>query len=299
LCLVLVAPLVLLTASAMPCAAGVTVLAQEEVDDPTTTGDEEKSAREKRLEEYRAYKARKQEEKEAYQQEKAATRAQKEQEKADQRAADEAAAASAAATTTAATTSAAPVATTTTQAPKDLARVVGMLRQSQFAREDPEFVELLDRIDRGRASAWEIGNLAGFLAENGALDASTIMYEAALARDGGNITLWLNYGTVSIRNHQLKTAKKAFESALQIDPINAQAHYNLGTVYLENRDFNNAMDSYTTALILDPDLGDPSVNPQAVNNELLVPVKMMLYRSSTGSRALPLQELPVEGSGND
>ena len=40
--------------------------------------------------------------------------------------------------------------------------------------------------------------------------------------------------------------------------------------------------------------GDPAQNPQAGNNDLLVAVKLMLFREQSGALGMPLIEIPVE-----
>ena len=45
------------------------------------------------------------------------------------------------------------------------------------------------------------------------------------------------------------------------------------------------------ALVLDPSLADPRKNPQVVNNENLMAVKLLIYQNQAGSLGLPLLQI--------
>ena len=146
-------------------------------------------------------------------------------------------------------------------------------------------------MDQG-ATPNEMASFGSYLAERGYLPASVAMYKAATQGDPQNPTLWLNLGTTQMRFNQVSDAGQSFQKAIRLNPNDAKAHYNLGAVYARS-DYDKAILEFATALTLDPGLGDPTINPQAANNDLLVPVKMMLYQSQEGSVTLPL--VPVEG----
>ena len=141
-------------------------------------------------------------------------------------------------------------------------------------------------------TAVQMAAFGSYLAEQGYLPASVALYSEATRIAPDNPTLWLNLGATQMRLGHISDASQSFQKAIRLDPNNATAHYNLGAVYART-DYDKAIKEFTTALMLDPDLGDPSINPQAANNDLLVPVKLMLYQAREGSVALPL--VPVEG----
>jgi tetratricopeptide (TPR) repeat protein len=145
-------------------------------------------------------------------------------------------------------------------------------------------------------SAFHLATLASHLAVNGFLQASVSLYQAAAKADSENPAMWLNLGTVQVRAGQPDRAGQSFQKVLKLDPTNARAHYNLGAVYAES-DYDRAIREFTAALTLDPSLGDPKVNPQAANNDLLVPVKLMLYQAQEGSVSLPLVPVKEDNEG--
>jgi len=145
-------------------------------------------------------------------------------------------------------------------------------------------------------SAFHLATLASHLAVNGFLEASVSLYQAAAKADSENPDMWLNLGTVQVRAGRPDHAGQSFQKVLKLDPTNARAHYNIGAVYAES-DYDRAIQEFTAALTLDPSLGDPKVNPQAANNDLLVPVKLMLYQAKEGSVALPLVPLKEDNDG--
>ena len=75
------------------------------------------------------------------------------------------------------------------------------------------------------------------------------------------------------------------------DPNHAFAHYNLSAVYRKARRYDEAVEALRRSLVLEPKLGDPTINPQAAINPLMVPVKLQLYQTQAGSLALPLQDI--------
>jgi len=173
---------------------------------------------------------------------------------------------------------------------RDSEQILDRLRNSSIMNDETGRAHMAT-MDRG-ATPIEMAAFGSYLAHEGFLPASVTMYKSATRAEPDNPILWLNLGTAQMRYNQVAEAGQSFQKAIRLDPNNAEAHYNLGAVYARS-DYDKAIKEFATALTLDPGLGDPEINPQAANNDLLVPVKMMLYQSQEGSVALPL--VPVEG----
>jgi tetratricopeptide (TPR) repeat protein len=171
-----------------------------------------------------------------------------------------------------------------------------LLKMSQKLREgpigrEPNAVTYLDLIDHGQASAAQVGDFATYLGKRGMIKLATAYQEYALKLDKNNPTLWLNYGTLLSGQGHHSSAESAFKKAIEIDPNNALAHYNLGATYDLRKDYDDAIEEYRRALVLDPDLGDARKNPQVVNNEHLLAVKLQIYQMQTGAFGLPLVQM--------
>jgi tetratricopeptide (TPR) repeat protein len=168
-----------------------------------------------------------------------------------------------------------------------LLKISKHLREGPIGRE-PNAVTYLDLIDHGQATAAQVGDFATYLGKKGMIKIATAYQEYALKLDKNNPTLWLNYGTLLSGQAHHAQAESAFKKAIDIDPNNALAHYNLGATYDLKKDYDNAIEEYRRALVLDPSLGDARKNPQVVNNEHLLAVKLEIYQMQTGAFGLPL-----------
>jgi tetratricopeptide (TPR) repeat protein len=115
--------------------------------------------------------------------------------------------------------------------------------------------------------------------------------EYAVKLDDKDATLWLNLGTLRRTTGALGPAEAAFKSAIALDAANAMAHYNLGAAYDADKHYDEAVEEYRRALVLDPELADPRKNPQVVNNERLLAVKLQIYSEQAGSLGLPLLQM--------
>jgi len=183
--------------------------------------------------------------------------------------------------------------------PEDLATVlpdtslkntIALVRKSPIGSE-PNAIAYLDLMSAGQASAAQVNDFAAYIAKRGMPKVALSFQEYALRLDPLNTTLWQNLGTIQRTSGALGPAATAFKKAIAIDPINALAHYNLGAVYDAEGNYDDAIEEYRRALVLDPDLADPRKNPQVVNNENLLAVKLAIYRSHAGSLGLPLLQL--------
>jgi tetratricopeptide (TPR) repeat protein len=181
--------------------------------------------------------------------------------------------------------------------PREIARAQERLRRGPIG-EDDDARTLMDRIDAGGASPGDLGRMGNLLARRGYTADAVAFLGEATRRDPTNESLWLNLGTVHLSRNELAPAERAFGKVLSMDPNHAFAHYNLGAVFERAGRYEDAVAAFKNALILDPDLGDPSKNPQAAVNPLMVPVKLELYQMQAGSLALPLQDIDT-GDGDD
>ena len=171
-----------------------------------------------------------------------------------------------------------------------LQNTITLVRKSPIGSE-PNANVYLDLISAGQASAAQVNDFAAYIAKRGMPKVAISFQQYALRLDPQNTTLWQNLGTMQRTNGALGSAATAFKKAIAIDPINALAHYNLGAVSDAQGNYDDAIEEYRRSLVLDPDLADPRKNPQVVNNENLLAVKLEIYRSHAGSLGLPLLQL--------
>jgi tetratricopeptide (TPR) repeat protein len=171
-----------------------------------------------------------------------------------------------------------------------LINTIELVRRSPIGKE-PNAVAYLDLMAAGGASAAQVNDFAAYLAKRGMPKIALSFQEYALQIEPQNSTLWQNLGTIHRTNRSLGSAVTAFKKAIEIDPINALAHYDLGAVYDAQGHYDDAVEEYRRALVLDPGLADPRKNPQVVNNENLLAVKLQIYHDQAGSLGLPLLQM--------
>ena len=150
----------------------------------------------------------------------------------------------------------------------------------------------LDLVDRGQATAADLNALAIELAARGLVDDAIEYVRAALSADRDDADLWNNLGVLLRKLDKDDAAMAAFERAVSLDPNHALAHYNLGSVHDEVGHYDEAVEEFRLALTLDPSLGDPTVNPQVVNNDRMLVVNLLLYQTQAGALGLPLVPIP-------
>jgi tetratricopeptide (TPR) repeat protein len=190
-----------------------------------------------------------------------------------------------------ATAAAARPETTEVVLPKSLQRVQDRVRESQLGQ-DPTVQRYLDLIGSGEASAQQLAAFGNFLGQNLMLQEALEYYAVALWLEEDDALMWANVGTLHRQLGQMSDAVSAYARSLAIDPHNGYTHYNLGATLDEMGKYKDAIEEYKVALTLDPSLGEPETNPQAVNNERLLAVKLMLYKEQGGSVGLPLVDVP-------
>ena len=171
--------------------------------------------------------------------------------------------------------------------PANLRKICLRLGASPLAL-DPTAADYLARMQSGRATADELDDFGVLLGRKTYLDDAEAFVEAAVARDKKSTDYWLNLGTIRLQKGKLSSALAAYEEALELDPNKALTHYDIGVVHDYMRNYDRAIESFTRALAIDPSLGDPKVNPLAVNNERLLVVNLLLYQAKEGGLTMPL-----------
>lgn len=168
-----------------------------------------------------------------------------------------------------------------------LLKTIDQVRKTPIGSE-PNAITYLDLISNGRASAAQVNDLAAYLAKRGMPRIALTFQDYAVKLDETDPTLWMNLGTIRRTIGSLGPAASAFKNAIALDAANAMAHYNLGAVYDADKRYDDAVEEYRRALVLDPELADPRKNPQVVNNDRLLAVKLQIYNEQAGSLGLPL-----------
>jgi tetratricopeptide (TPR) repeat protein len=171
-----------------------------------------------------------------------------------------------------------------------LQNTIALVRRSPVGKE-PNAVAYLDLMSAGQASAAQVNDFAAYIAKRGMPKVAISFQQYALRLDPENAILWQNLGTIQRTTGALGPAATSFKKAIAINPIGALAHYNLGAVYDAQGSYDDALEEYRRALVLEPDLADPRKNPQVVNNENLLAVKLQIYHDQAGSLGLPLLQL--------
>lgn len=181
---------------------------------------------------------------------------------------------------------------------RQLSEVQARLRASAVGK-DATTRAYLDLVDRGQATSAHLNALAIELAERGLLEDAVEYLRAALSTDREDANLWNNLGVLLRKMDKDDAAMAAFDRAVALDPNHALAHYNLGAVHDELGHYDEAIGEYRLALTLDPSLGDPTVNPQVVNNDRMLVVNLLLYQTEAGALSLPLVPIPGGTVGAD
>ena len=174
-----------------------------------------------------------------------------------------------------------------------LTKTLDVLRRGPLG-EERVAVAYIDLIAGGGATPAQVNDFAAYVAKRGMPKAAMTIQEHAIRMDPDNPTLWANLGTIRRTSGSLGAAVTAYKKAIAIDPANALAHYNLGAVYDAQKNYDDAIEEYRRALVLDPELADPRKNPQVVNNENLLAVKLQIYNDQAGSIGLPLLQMQKE-----
>lgn len=146
----------------------------------------------------------------------------------------------------------------------------------------------LDLIGKGQATSTQLNDFAAFLMRRGVPNLAVEFQQAATDVSPDVPALWVNLGTIEQARGKSGSARSAYKKALDLDPTNGMAYYGLGLVADASREYEEAIEYYRRALLIDPSLADPKVNPQVVNNERLLVVKLLLSQDRAGAMSLPL-----------
>jgi hypothetical protein len=170
---------------------------------------------------------------------------------------------------------------------KKLQGSMDKIRRSILGAEAP-VKAYLDLIERGQATSTQLNDFAAFLMRRGVPNLAVEFQRAATEVSPDVPALWVNLGTIEQARGKGGNAKSAYRKALDLDPTNGMAYYGLGVVADESREYEEAIEYYRRALLIDPSLADPKVNPQVVNNQRLLVVKLLLSQDRAGAMSLPL-----------
>jgi tetratricopeptide (TPR) repeat protein len=171
-----------------------------------------------------------------------------------------------------------------------LMKTIQRLRANPVGQE-PNPAAYLTLIESGKASAAEVNDFATYLAKRGAVPTALQFQQYGVTLAPKDATLWLNLGTIQRTLGNLGSAADAFQKSIALDPNSGLAHYNLGTVYDAQKNYDDAIEEYRRALVIQPDLADPRKNPQVVNNDNMLAVRLKLYANQSGAMGLPLIQL--------
>lgn len=160
----------------------------------------------------------------------------------------------------------------------------------------------------GDAELWnDLGNLLLLdRHEQDALEA----YRKATSLDPQNTSALYNFALL-LRNHgDLVPAEAHLSSLLALDPDHARARYQMGAIHEAQGNTKAAIHEYAKAFELDPELVFPRVNPDVIDNGLMLesllerdtkwvraPRLATLYEES--DRIIALLVPPIEGSRNE
>lgn len=190
-------------------------------------------------------------------------------------------------------TGAAPAAATAAAVPVpayDVKKLQGSMDKIQRSTlgTDPAVKSYLDLIGKGQATSTQLNDFAAFLLRRGVPNLAADFQDAATVVSPDVPALWVNLGTIEQARGKGANAKSAYRKALELDPTSGMAYYGLGVVEDTSQNYEEAIEYYRRALLIDPSLGDPKVNPQVVNNQRMLVVKLLLSKDRAGAMSLPL-----------
>ncbi len=158
----------------------------------------------------------------------------------------------------------------------------GFVLQSELISRLPEVAEAIGAVDADPQNPAGWNDLGHALASRGAYADAVAAFEFSTKIKGDDPDVWVDMGAAQLRQGKIGPAKSAFQRALKVEPFHALAFYNLGLAFQADNDYEGALDNLERALLLDPTLGDPRINGQAANNELLPMVKHRVYLRTIG-----------------
>ena len=139
--------------------------------------------------------------------------------------------------------------------------------------------------DPGNSKLWnDLGSLL-LLADEEA-DAETA-YRMAVAVGAESSSARYNLALLLLYRGDQAAARAHFESVLELEPLHARAHYQIGAIHEADGHEEAAITSYALAFQLDPDLVFPRVNPDVIQNGLVLQALLRRDRSRIRVQNLP------------
>ena len=158
----------------------------------------------------------------------------------------------------------------------------GFSLESEILARVPEVARAIEAVDAEPQSAIAWRDLGHALANRGAYVDAVASFQRSTKLNGDDPDVWVDMGAAQLRQGKSGAAKTSFQRALKIEPFHALAFYNLGLAHQADNNYEGALDNLERALLLDPTLGDPRINGQAANNELLPIVRHRVYLRTVG-----------------
>jgi len=135
-------------------------------------------------------------------------------------------------------------------------------------------------------------NLANLYVLRNWMDEAVEEYKKAIDLSPTSATAWNNLGTTYHKMGKSSAAMSAFKRATELDPHYALAWYNIGTLFDEAGEYDRAIEMYLKAASFNPGILEPEVNPQVINNQKLMAVRLKRYLEEGGNLSLPLEPMP-------
>ncbi len=122
----------------------------------------------------------------------------------------------------------------------------------------------------------DLGNL---LVMAGAWEEAQEAYETAIRIAPEETAARFNLALLKLQRGRERGALDSLRRVLRDDPDHAWAHYQAGVLYERRGQRKRAIRHYARAVRLDPRLTRPEVNPQIVDNELVIDALLTAHRS--------------------
>ncbi len=155
--------------------------------------------------------------------------------------------------------------------------------RSEILARMPEVAAALDAVRSAPDDVRAWRTLGRVLSAQGAHEDALRALEHAVEMDPEDPDALVDYGAALVRAGELRPATRVLRNALHIEPFHALGHYDLGLALQRLGRHDQALAEFEAALLLEPKLGDPKVNPGAVNNPDLPYVELRVYMRTVGA----------------
>ena len=133
-------------------------------------------------------------------------------------------------------------------------------------------------------------NLGRLLVQRGEFNEAEAHYQAALAINSGEATIYYNYGNLLARTGRMDEAVARYHLALQIAPEKPEVYNNLGFALKQEHRTDEAIAEYERAIFYKPDYADAYFNlGNALSSEHKMDAAILAYREA--ARLNPGSEL--------